>query len=72
MMQTVMPRFSSPWISGGIVAQTNLYAMQLQQKLGHQDKQWTATTVDEIRAYLEIRIFMSVLQLPAMEMINIL
>jgi hypothetical protein len=42
--------------------------MQLQQKLGRQDKQWTATTVDEIRAYLGIRIFMSVLQLPAMEM----
>ena len=57
-----------PEILSILVAQTNLYAMQLQQKLGRQDKQWTATTVDEIRAYLGIRIFMSVLQLPAMEM----
>jgi hypothetical protein len=57
-----------PEILSILVAQTKLYAMQLQQKLGRQDNQWTATTVNEIRAYLGIRIFMSVLQLPAMEM----
>ncbi|CAC5420393.1 unnamed protein product [Mytilus coruscus] len=51
-----------------LVAQTNLYAKQLQEKAGKPDTQWSDTTVVEMKAYIGIRLYMSILQLPTMEM----
>jgi len=48
--------------------QTNLYADQLQHKLQREDRQWKRTTLTEIMAFIGIRIYMSILQLPSMDM----
>lgn len=51
-----------------LATQTNLYAQQVQEKLDKSDSQWTATFLDEMKAFIEIILYMSILQLPAMEM----
>ena len=51
-----------------IAAETNRYAEQLQWQKGRQDTKWKPTTSDEIRAYLGIRIYMSVIDLPDIKM----
>ena len=50
-----------------LAIQTNLYAEQLQEKNGV-DKHWTNTSQSEMKAYIGMRIYMSILQLPAMDM----
>ena len=55
-------------IYGILVTETNRYAQQLQEKLGKDDTNWTDTTRAEMKAFIGIRIFMSVLQLPSMDM----
>ena len=50
-----------------LAIQTNLYAEQLQEKNGI-DKHWTDTNQSEMKAYIGMRIYMSILQLPAMDM----
>ena len=51
-----------------IAAETNHYAEQLQWQNGRCDMKWKPTTSDEIRAYLGIRIYMSVIDLPDIKM----
>ena len=55
-------------IYGILVTETNRYAQQLQEKLGKDDTNWTDTTRAEMKAFIGIRIFMSVLQLPSIDM----
>ena len=57
-----------PEIFDILVTQTNLYAQQVQEKLDKPDSRWTDTTLDEIKAFIGIRLYMRILQLPAMEM----
>ena len=47
-----------------IAAETNRYAELLQQQKGKRDKRWEPTTGEELRVYLGIRIYMSVIDLP--------
>ena len=51
-----------------IAAETNRYAKQLQRQKGRRDMKWKPTTSDQIRAYLGIRICMSVIDLPDIKM----
>ena len=51
-----------------IAAETNPYAEQLQWQKGRRDMEWKPTTSDEICAYLGIRIYMSVIDLPDIKM----
>ena len=51
-----------------IAAETNRYAEHLQQQKGKRDKRWEPTTGEEIRVYLGIRIYMSVIDLPDIKM----
>ena len=51
-----------------IAAETNHYSEQLQRQKGRRDMKWKPTTSDEIRAYLGIRIYMSVIDLPDIKM----
>lgn len=57
-----------PEIFDILVTQTNLYAQQVQEKLDKPDSRWTDTTLDEMKAFIGIRLYMRILQLPAMEM----
>ena len=48
--------------------QTNLYALQLQVQRREVDKNWKETAPTEIRRYVGLRIFMSVVHLPDIKM----
>ena len=51
-----------------LATQTNLYALQLQVQRREVDKNWKETTPTEIRRYVGLRIFMSVVHLPDIKM----
>ena len=56
-LQLIFP----PEIFDILVTQTNLYAQQVQEKLDKPDSQWTDTTLDEMKAFIGIRLYMSIL-----------
>ena len=51
-----------------VVDETNRYASQRQRQSGRQDDQWTTLTLEELKAWLGLRIFMSVCVLPTIDM----
>ena len=51
-----------------IARETNKYAEQLQQRNGKQDTYWQPTDAAEIRTFIGMRIYMSVVNLPTMKM----
>ena len=48
--------------------QTNLYALQLQVERHKVDERWTPTTPEEMRCFVGLRIFMSLVDLPEIKM----
>ena len=50
-----------------IALETNLYAQQMQAANGN-DPKWKDTTEEEIKAYIGLRLFMSIVDLPEMKM----
>ena len=51
-----------------LAEQTNLYALQLQVERHKVDERWTPTTPEEMRCFVGLRIFMSLVDLPEIKM----
>jgi hypothetical protein len=51
-----------------LTVETNRYAEQAQLKKGHDDKNWSPVTIPEMKAFIGIRVYMSVVHLPTMKM----
>ena len=51
-----------------IAAETNRYAIQMQEQRGTLDRSWRPTDAEEVKVYVGMRIYMSVIDLPDIKM----
>ena len=51
-----------------LARETNLYARQKIEEAGKEDKRWFETNTEEIKVYIGLRIFMSIVNLPNFKM----